>query len=427
MHSDCSLIWRAVLLLYGTLSRLIGAKAALVAAALFGLHPIQTEPVVYIFARATVLSTLACVVSLRFWVAGRHWAAAAAFAVALLAKEECAAFPLFLLLLHLAISRNRAELKPIGVMLAMSLAAGLRVMWVLAQIPNSGAGAGSEYTAWQYFATQGAVILRYLRLVVIPSGFTVDPQIDVITDWRAFACWAAIGLLAVAALWRFGKAREGFWFLAGLLLLLPSSSIFPADDLAADRRMYLPMMAFGAGLGLLAQRLPRWAPAAAGVILLILTIGRVEVWRTEETLWAEAVERSPRKLRPKIQLARVVDDERALTLLAEAQTLAPDSPLVASELGRRHLAMNRSAEALGAFGRALALEPSSPLAHNNRGVVLARLGQKDAAQADFERALRLDPCLFDARFNLKQIGVSTPAPSHCRFSDDQQRKLEDGR
>ncbi|MCP5116974.1 MAG: tetratricopeptide repeat protein [bacterium] len=416
-----------VLLLYDTLSRLIGRRAALLAAGLFGLHPIQTEPVVYIFARGTLLATLFCVISLRCWLKGRHWVAAAAFAVALLAKEECAAFPVFLLLLHLSISRNRGEWRHIGVMLALSLAAGLRVMWVLAAIPDSGAGAGSEFTAWQYFATQGSVILRYFRLLLIPVGFTVDPQIELATNWRGFASWAAIALMAAGALWRFAKAKEGFWLLAGLVLLLPSSSIFPADDLAADRRMYLPLMAFSAGVALLLERVRLVVPAMIGVALLVVTIGRVEVWRTEQSLWSEAVERSPGKLRPKIQLARVVEDEKALALLEEARGIAPDSPAVASELGRRHLAMGRAAEALKWFGRALALDPSNPLAHNNRGVALSNLGQQEAARADFERALELDPCLFDARHNLKQNGVATPAPSHCRFSSEQRRRLNDGR
>src|SRR3974390_1296566 len=45
-------------LLSQVLSRPIGKKAALIAASLFAVHPIQTEPVVYVFERATLLSTM---------------------------------------------------------------------------------------------------------------------------------------------------------------------------------------------------------------------------------------------------------------------------------------------------------------------------------------------------------------------------------
>ena len=77
-------------------------------------------------------------------------------------------------------------------------------------------------------------------LLVVPYGFTVDPDIRVPPVWLGVLAWIAIAALAVAA-WRYRA-----WALAGLILLLPSSSIFPAADLAADRRMYLPLFAFAA-------------------------------------------------------------------------------------------------------------------------------------------------------------------------------------
>ena len=47
----------SALLLYSLLSKLIPGRRALVAAAIFAIHPIQTEPVVYIYARGTLLMT----------------------------------------------------------------------------------------------------------------------------------------------------------------------------------------------------------------------------------------------------------------------------------------------------------------------------------------------------------------------------------
>ena len=73
-----------------------------------------------------------------------------------------------------------------------------------------------------------------------------------------------------------------------------------------------------------------------------------------------------------------------------------------------------------------ALAPSDPLAFNNRGVALMALSQMDAARQDFERALELDPCLFNARFNLKQLGIEAEVPGNCRFSYAQRRLLESG-
>jgi len=169
----------AVWLLYGVLARLVGERAALAAAAVFALHPIQTEPIVYVFERATLLATVFCLLSMRRWLDGRYWSAAGWFALALLSKEECAAFPLFLLML-------RWDLVSAAGMLCLSLIAGARVILVLKILHIRGAGAGAGISPLDYFATQGTVILRYFRLLLVPYGFTCDPDIRVVRDWHAW-------------------------------------------------------------------------------------------------------------------------------------------------------------------------------------------------------------------------------------------------
>jgi len=398
----------AVLLLWELLRRVIPPRAALIGALLFAIHPIQSEAVAYVFARAILLAAVFCLLSAIAWLDGRSWLAVAWFAVALLGKEEAAAFPLVLWMLERG--QRRRTIGPILAMLALSLAAGLRVVWV-ARTLGTGAGVGPGLSPWTYLAAQGAAILRYLRLVVVPWGFTVDAEIH--AGWTAWLAWAALAA-ALALAWK----RNWIAFLAALVLLVPSSSVFPAADLAADRRMYLPMLALAPGAGLLLARLrTRWV-AGIAVVLVALSIGRMQVWRTEQSLWEEAERRAPGKIRPKIQLARVAGPERALELLREALALAPEDPQVASEMGRLYLESGRAPGALAEFGRALALEPRNPRALSNRGVALQALGQTEAARRDFERALSLDPCLFEARLNLRE----GPGPG-CRYTPEQRRAL----
>lgn len=394
----------AVLATFQALKRLIDARAALVGAALFAIHPVQAEAVNYVFGRATLLMTLLCLISLDAWARGRRWLAVAWFAAALAAKEECAAFPLALVVLGLASLRSW----PIAAMLSLSLASGLRVIWATTAIAGAGAGAGAPVTPWDYFAAQGAAILRYLRLLIVPWGFTIDPEI---APGPFPLAWLAV----LAAAWFVRKRR---WLLAGLVLLLPSSSIFPASDLAADRRLYLPLIALAAGVALELRRVrPAWL-ATAGVLLVGLSAHRTYVWGSEQRLWTEAVERAPGKLRPRLQLARATGGERAIELVQQARALAPDDPSVPAELGRLQLEAGRPEAALAEFGRALALAPNDPKALNNRGAALAALGQREAARADFERALARDPCLFDALLNLRR----TP-PANCRYTPEQARAL----
>jgi tetratricopeptide (TPR) repeat protein len=245
-----------------------------------------------------------------------------------------------------------------------------------------------------------------LRLLIVPYGFTVDPDMRVPPLWLAVLAWAVIAALAVV-LWRYRSRAWAMWLLAGLILLIPSSSIFPAADLSADRRMYLPMLGFAAAAGWLLTRLRTAALATVVVVALTgVAVTRTQVWMTEERLWREAVRRAPDKVRPKIQLSRALPAAKALDLLANARNLAPNDPAVAAETGKILLSEGEPAGALDEFGRALALDPMDARNFNNRGVALDALGQIEAARQDFERALRMDPGLTEARQNLQKLPAS---------------------
>ncbi|MBM3811258.1 MAG: tetratricopeptide repeat protein [Acidimicrobiia bacterium] len=401
LHLACSL------LLFAVLRRLV-PEAALVAALLFAVHPLSVEPVAYVFARGTPLAAMFCLVALLLWVKGRHWWAVGAFALALLGKEECAAFPAFLAMLHLSVSRNVKERWPIAAMFALAVAAVGRVAVVASMTEGSGAGAQAGVGWWEYFLTQGTVIPRYLRMLAAPYGLSVDPPVVVSTGWMSWAGWLGVLGACAAAACCFDKAREGFWFLGGMVLLLPTSSIFPAADLAADRRMYLPMVAFSVLCAMLVKK--RQLGFACVAVLAVVSYQRTQVWKSERALWEDALEKAPGKPRPRLQLARVSEPARALQLLEEAQRMAPENAQVASERGRHFLAQGDAARALQAFGRAVALTPSEAAAYGNRGVALWALGLKQEALADFERAIELDPCQREARENLRKLGIEPGKP-----------------
>jgi hypothetical protein len=272
----------AVLLVFECLRRLLPERAAILGAALFAVHPIQAEAVDYVWSRSILLATVLCLASALAWMIGREWTAVALFAAALLAKEECAAFPLVLLLLPRPPRLRRNP--PLLAMFLLSLAAGARVFYATTVTAGAPAGVQTGISPWHYFLAQGSVIWRYIRLLLVPWGFTVDPSIHVPPAWLGLLAWLVLAL----ALWRLRSA----WCLAGVILLLPSSSLFPAADLAADRRMYLPLIAFAGAAGwLLAKLRPRALAAAAVALFALVSISRTQVWRSDERLWREAVRR----------------------------------------------------------------------------------------------------------------------------------------
>jgi tetratricopeptide (TPR) repeat protein len=395
----------AVLLAYECLRRILPHPAAWLAAAIFATHPLQAESVDYIWGRPIVLAALFCFAALLCWLRSNPWWAVLCFALALASKEECAAFPLVLLLLPLP--RTRRGLWAVASMLALSLASGVRVAYLASITPGAQAGAQAAVSPWHYLLAQAIAIPRYFRLLIVPWGFSIDPEIAIPPAWLGVAVWIALLAAAVLLWWR---TKWGGWFAAGLLLLLPSSSIFPANDLAADRRMYLPLFAFAAllALALVSSRQVRQIAGPVAVSALVLAVlvplafWRTRVWSSDETLWREALAAAPGKVRPRIQLARDVPAPEALHLLAEARRLAPGDPAIAAETGRVLMEAGNPGAALGEFGRALALDPRDANNYNNRGVALAALGQFDAARMDFRRALDLSPGLTSAQENLRK-------------------------
>jgi tetratricopeptide (TPR) repeat protein len=394
-----------ILLALECLRRLLPERAAWIATAIFAIAPIQSEAVDYIWARSILLATLLCLAALHEWLNGRPWIAVLWFALALLAKEECAAFPLFLAWLEWrkALPAPRRSKLALAAMLALSAAAGAHVIWALSVTPGAPGGAQAGITPLHYLLAQGVVIWRYLQLTLLPYGFTVDPDIQV-APWLGIAAWALLLAVVAMLLRRRATAPIATWFVAGLILLLPSSSIFPVADLSADRRMYLPLFAFAAAAAIPLARIRQTAVLAAiGVVLLAFSVQRTVVWMNDASLWQEALDRAPKKLRPKLQLARVLPAAKALDLLAKARLDAPYNPDIATETGKILLTEGQADGALEEFGRALALSPTDARNVNNRGVALQALGQTEAARADFERALRLDPKLTEARDNLAKL------------------------
>src|SRR5260370_24058363 len=151
--------------------------------------------------------------------------------------------------------------------------------------------------------------------------------------------------------------------------------------------MFVP----AAGPVLLRGAPPPAVIAAVAVVLIGLSIQRTLAWRTELSLWTDAVEKSPNKVRTKIQLARYSDPPRAFDLLEQARKLAPEDPRIPTEAGRIYLQTGDNARALAEFGQALALDPNSAQALNNRGVALFTLVQLAAARKDIYYSLSAVP------------------------------------
>ena len=374
-----------IALAYLLVCRWLPPPRALVALAVFALHPVQIETVAYLSARGDLLagvlalaSVLAC---LRALEAARPavWLGlgALAFAASLLAKEAYVLLPLAIAALAWQKDRLRARW-----WVPASLAGVIAGYLVLRAAMVSSTTGGALTTG---LAAIPGVLLSYLRILVLPFDLSTERLLDgayTLPGW--IACAAVLGLVS----WRGVKAKPAVagvvWFGA---LLAPSAIAIASQRVVADRYAYLPTLGAAAAVVWLAAegiarrprlRVPIAAVAALwGALLLVVGWRQVPVWTDNAALYTNAAE------------------------------LAPGSSSAQYRLGVFETQRGRWPEALARFEAALALDPSNVLALNNLGVGRLRSGDPAGAAAALSRAVELAPAHFRAWYNLGLAKLAT--------------------
>lgn len=390
----------------------------LAAAALFLLHPIQTESVAYISSRSELLSVLPAYAALLVFLARPEpaisWARAAVvivlFGAAVLSKEHAAALPAVLILADLffhpdgplrGIKSNWKLYAP----LVAAAALGLSFVWKTLNTTTS-AGFRLPGLAWyEYFFTQWRMFWNYLLLVVLPVGQNADP--DVALSRTAFehgAIFAGVAILALIAAAFFYRRRfplAAFGILTFIVLLAPTSSIVPIRDLFAERRLYLPMIGLLCvtleGLRHLNTRQTGTFVALTAVLLgaSYLTWQRAHVWSGGIPLWADTVAKSPNKYRPRFQYAFALYQDHRCTEAAEqyektaaldphpGERLFVDWALALDCAGR----LDEAAAKLEQASRAI----PSVVVYVNLAMIYGKTGRNDEALAVLDKAERINP------------------------------------
>jgi len=276
--------------------------------------------------------------------------------------------------------------------------AGLVATWLMLPLLVGGValhakmGEGLDYfTPWTYAKTQATVLVHYLRLCFVPSPLVIDYD-----DWpRATGIWPEgvfITGLVVATIW--GVCQRRWWGFLGawfLLILAPTSSFIPlATEVAAERRMYLPLIAVIVPV-VLVLRNSRIAIAVLALSLGVLTFQRNADYRTAEKIWRVTVDQRPNNVRALVNLATFVLPVEAIELYERALQLAPNSAEAHYNLGIILAGQKRMPDALPHFQRAAELSPQSSLAQYQLGVALASVGKWPGAEAAMRHALELEP------------------------------------
>jgi protein O-mannosyl-transferase len=395
---------RALLLAAGNERRDVD-WAAFAAAALFAVHPMMTEAVGYISGRSELMCATFLLAALLYGARWMRDANAAWFGVtlicwlaALLSKETAAMLPFLLVVCDWLTAADRAALRhrltafhlPL---VAFSLTAGMLRLVVLTRVEYPGTTAVHP----ELVPLALDVIVRYVRLMVLPAGQTIFHSVTMLTafDSRALLAYATLGgIVGLAWAVRRDHPVAGFGLFAFLLLLMPAAAltVLGSGEPMAEHRVYVASIGWFLAIGVGVCWLKRRAATAtvigrpligAALALVILSFGaetvlRNAIWSDPVALWRESVELAPHHPRPRMLLGEALEDG-----------------------GRRH-------EAVAEYQTAVRLGPADPVAHLKLGMCLAALLRFDEARAELRETLRLDPGNARAQRSLSLLAQTKP-------------------
>lgn len=397
---------------------------SMIAALLFGVHPVHAGTVAFISGgRADLLATTFTLLSLLLYLrsldagSGRlpYALSLASFALALAAKESSAVAPA--LVVCLALTR-RGE-KGIGrealrAGLFFALLAGymyFRFVVVGAGGQSSGYHGGSLLKT---MLTTSIVWASYVRDLIVPTKLCPVYAVVIEHHLSARVALAAVFLSLLAAASLIGLFRRQLWGV-GLawffIALLPVSNLIPINSLKSDRFLYLPAI----GMMLAVSDLAAWfvlrillrgrerlamsvlaaLALAASAWFIALTRPAAATWESDEALWMRTTACAGRSWVAWVNLGGVhfragrADD--AVGALKNAARFNPDNPLVYNNLADVYGSRGDYEQSLRCLERARELDPGNPEIYVKMGYALTKTGNKTEALRRLEEGLRVCP------------------------------------
>jgi Flp pilus assembly protein TadD len=370
------------LLLFSVLRRASATlwKPAIVAA-LFAVHPLHVESVVWVAERKDVLSTFWGLVAIRLSIEsvikgrkGYYLLCLASFALSLLSKPMLVTLPFLLLLLdYRPLGERAGDDRPTGAcgrmlaariigklpLLVMSLLSS--VVTLYAQRHGKALLALSDSSLAERLANVPVACLGYIGKTFWPVNLA--PLYDfrpVSLPQALLAGTVIIGITVFAVV----KRKRYPWLLFGwlwyLITLLPVIGIVRVGSQSmADRYTYIPLVGIFIILvwagGEIAGRSPRrrgfLAVLTVSTLLLLGVAARRQalLWRDDSTLYSHAL------------------------------TVEPDNWIMHNNLGFALEEAGKTDEAIGHYREAIRIAPGFAKAYVNLGACLNKLGRVDEA------------------------------------------------
>jgi protein O-mannosyl-transferase len=379
-------------------------RIAGIAGVLFALHPVHSEPVVWIAAIPDLAYTLFFLLALYFYVFNYKPESHAVitsvtcFAVALLWKESAITF------LPCAVAYDAFVLRRLRLWRWASLLGVTAAYLIVRTLVLGGLAPGVMHagmSATTQILTGISHLGTYIEKLLVPANLTffyslqaarsIDVRIVVVLLTFALAAWKLRGKMAWSVLWI-------------PLTLLPALAVAHVVVPLAERNLYLASVGF---VWLAAQVLVYLGTRRAFMLAATLSLAyfavdwfRVPLWRDEITLFSQALQLDPENSSIRLRLStefghRGRFDEALLQLDEILKRNPKHLNALTSKAGL--LVFQKDWENVDATcARAFEVDPKSSLCHLDVGIAELRRGHNEEAWSHFDRAYESNPRMWQA-------------------------------
>jgi len=411
---------------------LLSSRKVWVAAAvslLFGIHPLHVESVAWISELKDVLFAFFFISGLITYLYYHnsnglkkyllYTCCLILFVLSLLSKPAAVSFPLTLMVIDYYLRRKLnfllvAEKIPF---LIGSVILGL----ITIEAQDTAVGTMDQFNILERFMLSAYAFLYYIYKLFIPinlSAFHPFPfRIDGQFPWM-FQIAPALILFILFFIWKYRYNRlivfGILFFTANIVLVLQFMTV--GMTVVSERYTYLPYLGLFFIVAMLVSDYLDWKKTTASVRFLSLgsavcifllfssiSYNRTQVWKSNKTLWADAIKKYPRSAIAHYNLGSYYFKEEkndAQALISFNQTLKFDTTYIKAYVNRGiiYTRMKEYAKAENDFNRAIALDPAFSETYKNYGVLHNFMGNYEKAVDDYTAYLKLEPNSHDIYF-----------------------------
>lgn len=391
--------------------KLYSKRVAVVSGILFGLHPLVSEPVLWLSGMSYVIAGFFVLFSFYLYLdkTRPRWKVVMgllSFSLAMVSIEKFVAMPLIFFFADLIYKRIKSRWKELGLYFLMALARTAQTLGLYtARVSSLKTYIGESASFGNIFFQFPVAIGNYLSLFFWPVPLTLYHSEMRYGIWGfLFLLILTLIFIAVVLLMIKRNIWITFWFCFFIAALVPTLLPLHVAWIVAERYVYLGTVGLVFGVVLTLDRLigkkisEDWLYVIIMIVsslLAVRTLSRISDWKNEDNLWLAAAKYSPA------------------------------SPQNHNNLGDLFARRGDNKRAIEEFSLATKLSPKYADAYHNLGNTYLNEGQLDQAKSNFEKAIELNPKLWESYYQLAIVYYLKKDWGAAKNSLNQALKLND--